>query len=188
MRLRPAQFHMGGAERRQPGRHDRHRASRVVDAGSALGFAVLTPSGEEIGRAAFDSGTNRMVIAFATDYVETHRNVNETAYFNATLSQRALVFDSTTNATDIDIFGTQVRINKLVGPTAPKRNPRKAGGYRTRLRPRPLTNQAFSSTRDESAVSYGIVLDNLEWTAASIDEADADLVYCVNGQAAEGPR
>ena len=188
MRLRPAQFHMGGAERRQPGRHDRHRASRVVDAGSALSFAVLTPSGEEIGRAAFDSGTNRMVIAFATDYVETHRNVNETAYFNATLSQRALVFDSTTNATDIDIFGMQVRINKLVGPTAPKRNPRKAGGYRTRLRPRPLTNQAFSSTRDESAVSYGIVLDNLEWTAASIDEADADLVYCVNGQAAKGPR
>ena len=160
----------------------------MVDAGSALSFAVLTPSGEEIGRAAFDSGTNRMVIAFATDYVETHRNVNETAYFNATLSQRALVFDSTTNATDIDIFGMQVRINKLVGPTAPKRNPRKAGGYRTRLRPRPLTNQAFSSTRDESAVSYGIVLDNLEWTAASIDEADADLVYCVNGQAAEGPR
>lgn len=188
MRLRPAQFHMGGAERCQPGRHDRHRASRVVDAGSALSFAVLTPSGEEIGRAAFDSGTNRMVIAFATDYVETHRNVNETAYFNATLSQRALVFDSTTNATDIDIFGMQVRINKLVGPTAPKRNPRKAGGYRTRLRPRPLTNQAFSSTRDESAVSYGIVLDNLEWTAASIDEADADLVYCVNGQAAEGTR
>ena len=143
MRLRPAQFHMGGAERRQPGRHDRHLASRVVDAGSALGFAVLTPSGEEIGRAAFDSGTNRMVITFATDYVETDRNVNETAYFNVTLSQRALVFDSTTNATDIDIFGTRVRINKLVGPNGPEEESKK--GWR-------IPNQAEATDTDESGI------------------------------------
>ena len=115
----------------------------MVDAGSALGFAVLTPSGEEIGRAAFDSGTNRMVITFATDYVETGRNVNETAYFNATLSQRALVFDSTTNATDIDIFGTQVGINKLVGPNGPEEESKK--GWWT-------PNQAEATDTDESGI------------------------------------
>lgn len=159
----------------------------VIDAGSAPGFAVLSPSGEEIGRAAFDSGTNRMVITFTTDYVETHQNVNGTAYFNATLNQRALVFDSTTNAMDVDIFGTQVRINKLVGFNGPEEESKKGWWIPNQAEATATDESGVLINRDESAISYGIVLDNLQWTTASIDDkADADLVYCVNGQAAEG--
>lgn len=159
----------------------------VIDAGSAPGFAVLAPSGEEIGRAAFDSGTNRMVITFTTDYVETHQNVNGTAYFNATLNQRALVFDSTTNTMDVDIFGTQVTINKLVGPNGPEEESKKGWWIPNQAEATATDESGVLINRDESAISYGIVLDNLEWTTASIDDkADADLVYCVNGQAAEG--
>ena len=159
----------------------------VIDASTAAGFTVTSPSGEEIGKATFDSAANKMVITFSTNYVETHHNVKGTAYFNANLRQSALVFDSTTNTMKVNVFGTGVTINKLVGPYGPETEAKQGWWIPSQAEATATNDSGVLIHKGEAAINYAVILDNLGWSTATInDKADADLVYCVNGQAAPG--